>query len=81
MTIREFHDRYRARMSNLQIFAGEYLEASGLIFGVNFGVENAVDEATSLYWQRFSENMREELHLPDLCDRNMELRKIYEEWT
>ena len=49
MLIREFDLRYKKNLPEMVLYAGTTLERYGFIFLVDFGIQNAVDKAASVY--------------------------------
>jgi hypothetical protein len=63
MKIREYKQKRPNRpVSDLDLYAGEFLEHHGQLFLVNFGVSNAVDKATDLFLERLDEILWDEAH-------------------
>lgn len=60
MAIREFRDTHQKGMHNLILFAGEYLERNGLLFGKDFTTGEALDLAAAYMTRKMTEDYRDE---------------------
>ena len=62
MLIREFDLRYKKNLPEMVLYAGTTLERYGLIFLVDFGIQNAVDKAANVYIGWLEEEYQREMN-------------------
>lgn len=63
MTIRQFRDTHQKDMAAETMYAGEFLEANGLLFGHDFVTGDALTLAAEFYTRKMDEAEKDKLDM------------------
>ena len=81
MTIREFRDKRQTNMTPEILYAGEFLERQGLLFGHDFITGDALDLAAAFLTRKMDEKEKEErLESTSVAQRLQTNRFQDEDW-